>query len=258
MATDLSIAAAPTVFLRYMVMALAATCAILLGAARGHEAQARSTLSCAGGPMIDPMALYGERLAFDVFRNDRPVGRHVVAFSRNGDVLKTRTRFDVEVDILFFTAYRYVYESTATWRNGCLQSLAATTNDNGEQSRVSVQRQGNELLVSGPRGTASTGAATLPTEHWNVRVVNDRAVINTITGRINAVDLTPLGVERINAADGASLEARHYAYRGELNNEVWYDGDGRWVKMRFPGKDGSIIEYVCVTCTQGDPSESRS
>jgi hypothetical protein len=45
--------------------------------------------------------------------------------------------------------------------------------------------------------------------------------------------------------------ATRYAYHGDLETEVWYDDFGRWVKMRFAGRDGSTIEYVCTLCQGG-------
>lgn len=214
--------------------------------------------ACAKATAVDPLTLYGDELTFEVRRNDRPVGTHTVQFSRNGDTLTTLTRFDVKVDVLFFTAYRYVYQSRAVWRDGCLQSLTAVTDDNGEKVTVTVERRGDRLLVDGPRGAVFAGESTLPTEHWNARVVDDRAVINTITGRVNTVSLASEGVEQVRIKGGATVPARRFAYRGELNNEVWYDGDGRWVKMRFPGTDGSSIDYLCVSCGQDATAESRS
>ncbi len=122
---------------------------------------------------------------------------------------------------------------------------------------LAVKRRGNQLEVNGSGGSSTAGVSTLPTEHWNADVVNDRAVINTITGQVNVVDVTFVGLEQVETENDGPVTARHFVYRGELNNEVWYDEKGRWVKMRFPAKDGSTIEYRCVSCGRG-ASTSRS
>ena len=44
------------------------------------------------------------------------------------------------------------------------------------------------------------------------------------------------------------MAATRYAYSGDLKADVWYDDAGRWVKLRFRGRDGSVIEYVCRRC----------
>jgi hypothetical protein len=203
---------------------------------------------CAVSPAADPLSLYGEEIRFDVRRNGALVGSHTVSFSRQGERLLTSTRFEVAVDVLFITAYRYLYASEATWTGACLEALTATTDDNGKESVVRVSRSGDRLAVSGPGGTATAPLATLPTEHWAYAVVGHDAVINTITGRVNRVDISLAVTETVKMADGRVIAARRYVYRGELDNEVWYDPAGRWVKMRFPAKDGSSIEYVCVKC----------
>jgi hypothetical protein len=229
-----------------------AAAAAVLGLAMALPAPpaAATTLTgtCAVAPAADPQRLYGDQIRFDVRRNGDLVGSHTVSFTRDGERLATSTRFEVAVDVLFITAYRYVYASEATWTGACLEALTATTDDNGKESAVRVSRSGQELLVCGPQGTASAGLATLPTEHWAYAVVGDDAVINTITGRVNRVDISPAVTETVKLADGRAVTARRYVYSGELDNEVWYDAEGRWVKMRFPAKDGSSIEYVCVTC----------
>lgn len=238
---------------------IVAAAAVALGISIWSQARAEIGAGSGAGPYhgcpaaaVDPLSLYGDELVFKVRRNGQSVGMHTVRFERAGDTITTRTRFDVEVDVLFFTAYRYLYESTATWRNGCLVSLKAVTDDNGDQSRVSVERRDGELVVTGPAGTSTTGIGTMPTEHWNAQVLGDRSVINTITGRVNAVVLDSGGTETVVLGDGVSGPARRYVYRGELASEVWYDEKARWVRMRFPGKDGSTIEYICVACGRGN------
>jgi hypothetical protein len=44
------------------------------------------------------------------------------------------------------------------------------------------------------------------------------------------------------------VEATHYKYEGEIQNDVWYDAEGRWVRMKFLGDDGSAIEFRCRKC----------
>lgn len=206
---------------------------------------------CAVSPAADPLSLYGEEIRFDVRRNGALVGSHTVSFFRQGERLLTSTRFEVAVDVLFITAYRYLYASEATWTGACLEALTATTDDNGKESVVRVSRSGDRLAVSGPGGTAAAPLATLPTEHWAYAVVGRDAVINTITGRMAGVAIENIGTAQVRKADGISIPARHFVYSGDLHNEVWYDGDGRWIKMRFKAADGSTIDYACVKCARG-------
>jgi hypothetical protein len=99
----------------------------------------------------------------------------------------------------------------------------------------------------GTNGKFNTPAPIFPTNHWNVDVVNHTLVLNTLTGLLNTVSITAQGSETIPTENGP-INATRYSYSGDLKNEVWYDNEGRWVKMRFEASDGSIIDYVCKRC----------
>ena len=208
------------------------------------------TSANAGAKDIDPLTLYGPEHRFTVVRNDSPVGEHTVTFTRRGEDVEVRARFDIQIRFLVFTAYRYEYESTTVWRDGRLLSLSAYTNDDGEESRVRAVLEEDRIRIDGPRGTIFADPGIIPTDHWNAAVLPADRVLNTITGGVNRVKILDQGAEAVNTANGP-VPARRYQYTGELENEVWYDADGRWVRMRFKGRDGSTIDYVCETCESG-------
>ena len=202
------------------------------------------------GPASDPLALYGDEIYFDVYRSGEKVGFHQVSFEKSGADLTVRSRFEVEVDVLFFTAFRYLYQSEGKWQGGRLKSLKAEVNDDGETFSVQAQRIGDKTRVETPEGSYLTKASIFPTNHWNPAVLPENQVLNTLTGRINNVKIEPQARETVDTMQG-KVPATRFAYSGDLDTEVWYDDGGRWVKMRFKGRDGSMIEYVCRRC-QGD------
>lgn len=205
------------------------------------------------GEMHDPLSLYGESLRFRVLRNGSPIGYHEVTFDRRGDKVVAHSRFEAEVRILFYTAYRYQYRSRDVWRDGCLVALKAETNDNGKEMRVEAALEGEALRITSSAGTRTTELGIFPTTHWNAGVIGATRVLNTITGTIAKVELIALGKEEV-MVEGRPVPAHRYRYTGEIESEVWYDADGRWVKMRFNAQDGSTIEYVCERCGGGSGS----
>jgi len=78
-------------------------------------------------------------------------------------------------------------------------------------------------------------------------VVKQNQVLNTITGLINEVSIRDNGFEKVSTERGM-INATKYTYTGQLETTVWYDQQGRWVKMEFSGKDGSTITYKCKKC----------
>ncbi len=198
----------------------------------------------------DPLALYGPKIEFDVYRKGARVGFHRVRFERIGDELRVSNTFEVEVGLLFFTAFRYLYQSDSRWRDGRLVYLRATVDDNGKRTLVEAAHDGARITIRAGDARAAFAGTLYPTNHWNSAVLGETRVINTLTGRINEVRILPQGRETV-ATERGRIMAIRYAYTGELDAAVWYDDAGRWVKLRFLGRDGSVIEYVCRRCQGG-------
>ncbi len=199
----------------------------------------------------DPLALYGPKIEFDVFRKGARVGFHRVRFERVGNELRVTNTFQVEVGLLFVTAYRYVYQSDSLWRDGRLVHLRATVDDNGKRSLVEASHDGIAMTVRADDASAAFHGSLYPTNHWNSAVLGQTRVLNTLHGRINEVRIIPEAREAVPTERGPIMATR-YAYTGELDATVWYDDAGRWVKLRFAGRDGSLIEYACRRCQGAD------
>ena len=197
----------------------------------------------------DPRSIYGDSLVFKVLRDGTPVGYHRVDFRDQGSDVIVDTKFLVEIDFLFITAYRYKYESTEVWRDGCLAELRAITDDDGDRSSVNATGNGSGLLVTGPDGGVVSAPRLFPTNHWNSGVIGSEKVLNTITGQVDDVQIVDRGASTVTAR-GETVTAQRFTYTGDLDVDVWYDEEGRWVKMRFE-KDGATIEYVCQQCGPG-------
>lgn len=192
-------------------------------------------------------ALYGDSIAFDVYRNGSLVGEQTVRFSEQGSSLAVDINFHLEIKALYITFYKMTYSSKSLWQNDKMTSLAARTDRNGTKSIVDAKAKGTVLVGDGPDGDFSTPLGTYPTDHWNAGVIGSTKLINTINGHVNDIRLVAMGQEDITTNRGP-VNATHYKYEGEIKNDVWYDQDGRWVHMSFSGDDGSLIEFRCRKC----------
>ena len=201
----------------------------------------------------DPLRLYGEKVLFDVYHEGVQVGTHSVTFENLPIELRVSTRFQISIKFLFFEAYRFKYRSDAIWRNGHLDQITVDIDDDGEGFSFEGIGSGNSMSLDLPTGEKKIRIPIFPTNHWNVEVLNERQVLNTLTGEINTVEIILQGRELVVTENGKIL-ATKYAYTGDLETEVWYDNAGRWVKMRFSAKDGSVIDYVCRRC-QGETNK---
>ena len=202
----------------------------------------------------DPLALYGDEIVFDVLRKGENVGTHTVRFDRKGRALFVESRFELAIKILFIPVYSFSYLSTARWRDDTIEFLDVDVDDNGELFYLKAWREEDATEIRSSNGQGRISGQIFPTNHWNADVLRASKVLNTLTGKMNNVRIEARGQEYV-PTEGGDVKAMRYAYTGELETEVWYDQEDRWVKMRFVGKDGVSIDYVCRKC-QGPNAES--
>ncbi|MFL2771303.1 MAG: DUF6134 family protein [Rhodospirillaceae bacterium] len=197
----------------------------------------------------DPFILYPVGLKFDVFRKGTRVGSHKVSFGRDGDQLIVESEFKLKVKVFFVTAYKFVFEATGIWQGGALVSIKGNVNDNGKKIKIDAYRDDDgKFFTTGKKGEFVADSWVYPTTHWNIGSVDQSAVLNMLTGNLDKVLVRRLGIETIETLTG-SLEAEKFEYTGDLRDtNVWYDREGRWVKMVFTTKSGETIEYVCREC----------
>jgi len=202
-------------------------------------------------PDRDPVALYGNEISFDVIKKGGKVGTHRVVFSRkeSGD-LGVESRFQLTMTFLTIPIYEFLYRSDAIWREGRLKNMTVEISDGGDNSTIRALPKGQGLAVSGPRGEVDIPGPIYPTNHWNAGVLSQKQVLNTLNGQISQVVIADAGRETIKA-EGALVEARKFQYSGDIDTTVWYDDEGRWLKMRFTAKNGSVVDYECTRCGLG-------
>lgn len=200
----------------------------------------------------DPTALYGHKIVFDVERKGAVIGRHTVHFERTDAGLTSRSEVEMAVNLLFFRAFHYRYRADAHWRGGTLHFLAVDIDDNGRRSQLRARGEGDRLVISAGAGAFDAEPGLYPTEHWDAGILSRERLLNTLTGKINRVDIQRAGHEFVETERGP-IAATRYHYTGDFAAEVWYDDAGRWVKLRFKGRDGSTITYRCRLCQGGEP-----
>lgn len=199
-------------------------------------------------------ALYGDHVRFDVSRNGKTVGAAVTTFAVVDGLLAVDSRMRLDIRVLFVPVYSFDYHSQARWCGQRLQALAAHVDDDGTTFTLSATARDDKLLVDDDKGTRLVAGDLLPTDHWNAAVLGREAVLNTLTGEVNRVDIVPCTTPS-PAVLAAAPGAHCHAYTGELRAQVYYDDAGRWVGLDFAGRDGSRIAYTCRDCRAGRAPE---
>ncbi|MBL8630443.1 MAG: hypothetical protein JNM81_12475 [Rhodospirillaceae bacterium] len=212
------------------------------------EVQSIQPLDAEQIPKVDPLALYGDEAVFDVYRKGSKIGTHRTNFTRAGNQLTVTSQMELKVDVLFFTAYSFKYDSTEVWRDDKLAAVAVTVDDNGKIVKTTARLEDDLFKIDGPRGSFLASAWVFPTNHWHRGQAISGTVLNTLNGRLAKIEVVHKGLERVQTKQG-TIDAEHLQYTGQLRDvDVWYDAANRWVKMTFKARDGSLIEYRCNQC----------
>lgn len=202
----------------------------------------------------DVTQIYGGTIEFDVLREGKVVGEHITAFEKERGRLSVKSKMTLEIFLLFIPVYSFTYQAEEVWANDGLNKLNVKVLDGTERVVFRASRQDDKLEVVKDDQSYLIDAPIISTNHWNVNVVGQDRVLNTLTGNINNVTIIKQGREPVETSKG-SVVATRYDYQGDLKDtSVWYDDQGRWVKLRFKARDGSIIDYRCRTCAPGEVS----
>ena len=187
-------------------------------------------------------ALTSERYRFDVYYNNKRIGEHEFQVDRDNTEIRVRSSAKFLVKLLFVPVYKYQHLAEESWHSGCLQSLAATTNDNGDYFEINMKPIGGSLLLStvapNPAATALRDPCPASYAYWDLDLLRRGALINSQTGDITDAQLLDRGVEEING-----VSARRFTLiAGDTGNvELWYrESDSQWIRLETQRNGGTL------------------
>lgn len=200
-------------------------------------------LNAATGASDEP-----ETYRFDIMRNGKKVGTHSINLSRGPDRTRVKAESRIDVRVLGIPAYRLRYAAEELWDDRGLVELDVSVDDNGRTLELEGERRGDLFAWQTDNGVnGSEPLPVYPTNHWNEAVLDADTVLNTLTGKLNRVDIAAAGRDAVTTPE-RPVTAERYRYGGELELESWYADNGTWLGMQFAAKDGSQIRYVCRNC----------
>lgn len=194
---------------------------------------------------------------FDVALDGKPIGSHTFELQQDGSqqVLTTEARFDVK--FLFVTAFRYRHQNTEIWNDGCLSSIDASTDNNGDLLAVQGTAADGQFDVTTAQGASSLPACVQTFAYWNPDILDARRLLNSQTGEYEDVQAIYEGPDRIDVA-GDQVEAFRYRLSARAGDIVlWYSTDEKtWLGLEAPAKGGRTISYRAVSVPNVDWSAS--
>ena len=195
---------------------------------------------------------------FEVLLDDKEIGYHEFRLSDDGrrQVLETEASFDVK--LLFITAFRYRHQNTEIWNDGCLASIEAATNNNGDLLEVSGQQLNDAFRVTRQSGQETLEDCVQTFAYWNPEILKSERLLNSQTGEYEQVSVVLEGEDQVLVND-MPVDALRYRLIAEAGDiKLWYSNDEarRWLALEAPAKGGRKIRYKPLTVPTMGPGAS--
>ena len=186
-----------------------------------------------------------KRIEFDIYRNNKHIGKHIFSFKKSGDLTSVRSEINFKIKKLGLVLYRYTAEGTEVYKDGKLIKFNSNTNQNNKKKYVNIKRDENEYIIDGSSYKGKVSTDFMIGTWWNHSIVEAKAQISAVSGRIIKQKVKFLGKEKIKIGE-KSFNTLHFNFSStdkklgkdkKLNTDVWYDEKTlNWVKASFNKK----------------------
>tara|TARA_Y100000590_G_scaffold3942_1_gene5217 strand:+ start:207 stop:890 length:684 start_codon:yes stop_codon:yes gene_type:complete len=196
-----------------------------------------------------------KRIEFDIYRNNQSIGKHIFSFKKSEGKLIVESEINFIIKKLGITLYKYHVKGIEVYEDGKLIKFNSKTDQNGKAKYVNIKVENNEQIINGSSYKGKAPLDYLLGTWWNHSIVEAKAQISAVSGRIINQKATFLGEETIKI-NGKSYETLHFNFSStdkklakdkKLNTDVWYDKKTlNWVKASFEKKGKWEYKLVSV------------
>jgi hypothetical protein len=180
---------------------------------------------------------------FDVYLNDKKVGRHSFSVSEADGVKQVTSEANFDVRILFISAYRYEHSAAERWSEDCLVEFDASTNANGERIRVSGEQTGTGFLVMREESPVELPGCVMTFAYWNPEFLEQPRLLNPQTGDYVDVSVEEVGNEWLEVRGEPVAATRFSLTAHDVDLTLWYSSDDKWLGLESVAEGGRIIRY---------------
>ena len=195
------------------------------------------------------------RIEFDIFRNNKHIGKHIFSFKRENDQLEVESEINFQIKKLGIVFYKYNVKGTEYFKDEKLIKFNSKTDQNGKEKYVNINLEGDELVIDGSSFKGKVPSEYLLGTWWNHSIVKASAQISAVSGRIIKQKVTFLGKEKITI-NGKEYDALHFNFSStdkklkkgkKLNTDVWYDEQTlNWVRATFKKKGNWEYKLILI------------
>ncbi len=227
---------------RLAASALTAAALLLTASVQAEPAAIATLVGKPAGERLSRSIEQPQTLEFEVSYDGRKLGTHRYALTPEADALRVTSTTRLRYRLAFVPLFRYDHEANELWRDGCLVSLDATTNDDGTRYDVSARQDAGTLTLERrkPEATSETVPADCPASfaYWDRARLERSALLNAQTGKLEGIAFRAEGEDEV---DGVA--ARRYRLTTGAGAELmlWYAADDdRWLRLETRRDKGTL------------------
>ena len=183
-------------------------------------------------------------LEYELFRNNTPIGYHKFDFKRDGKNLIIDSEIKFKITKLGIDLYQYYAAGQEKYIDGVFSSFSSKTNQNKKEKYVNISTDTTDksLIIDGSSYKGKADKDFIIGTWWNHEIVQKKAQISAVSGRIIDQKVEFLGKEDVTLGDKTYKTLRFnfsstdpsLSKDKKLNIDIWYEEDTYlWVKAAF-------------------------
>jgi len=183
-------------------------------------------------------------LEYELFRNNKLIGSHKYNFQRKGENLTIDNEVSFTISKLGINLYNYYAKGTEKYKNGTFIGFNSKTNQNKKEKyvNISIDSIDKDLIIDGSSFKGKVSKDMIIGTWWNHEIVQKKAQISAVSGRIIKQKVEFIGKEEVKIGDKTYKTLRFNFSSSDpslskdkkLNTDIWYEEDTfLWVKAAF-------------------------
>ena len=183
-------------------------------------------------------------LEYELFRNNKLIGYHKYNFKRDKSNLIVDNEVSFKITKLGVDLYKYYAKGVESYKNGIFSGFNSETNQNKKEKyvNITVDPKDNNLIIDGSSFKGKVDKDLIIGTWWNHEIVQKKAQISAVSGRIIEQKVEFKGKEEVKIGDKVYKTLRFNFSSSDpslskdkkLNTDIWYEEDTYlWVKAAF-------------------------
>ena len=183
-------------------------------------------------------------LEYELFRNNKSIGFHKYNFERNGSNLTIYNEVSFKITKLGINLYKYYAKGVEKYEDGIFSGFNSTTNQNKKEKyvNITIDPTDKDLIIDGSSFKGKVDKDLIIGTWWNHEIVQKKAQISAVSGRIIEQKVKFIGKEDVKIGDKIYKTLRFNFSSSDpslskdkkLNTDIWYEEDTfLWVKAAF-------------------------